>query len=73
MAKTVQIPEELFCRLCYYHLLDRTDEGEAIRQGLEAKLNALKRRELYGKAVKGDEQARQEYLDLAGILSEYRW
>lgn len=73
MAKNIQIPEDLFCRICYYHLLDRTDEGEAIKRGLEAKLDALKRRELYTQYKQGDEQARQEYLDLAGILSEYRW
>lgn len=73
--RAVQIPEALFVQLCRYHLLDITDaETEAaIRQGLEAKLDAVRRRELYGKAVKGDEQARQEYLDLAGITDDFRW
>lgn len=49
MKKTVQIPEELFGRLCMYHLLDRTEpENEAlIKAGLEKKMNAICRRSEY--------------------------
>lgn len=73
--RAVQIPEALFVQLCRYHLLDITDaETEtAIQQGLEAKLDAVKRRELYGKAHAGDEDARREYLDLVGITDDFRW
>lgn len=47
--KNVQIPEELFGRLCMYHLLDRTEpENEAlIKAGLEKKMNAVCRRSEY--------------------------
>ena len=73
MANNIQITEELFVRICKYHLFDKEDEADAIRQGLENKLVSLKKRDLYGKAIKGDEKARQEYLDLAGILKDFRW
>lgn len=45
----VQIPEELFGRLCMYHLLGRTEpENEAlIKAGLEKKMNAVCRRSEY--------------------------
>lgn len=45
----VQIPEELFGRLCMYHLLGRIEpENEAlIKAGLEKKMNAVCRRSEY--------------------------
>lgn len=47
--KNVQIPEELFGRLCMYHLLDRTEpeNEELIKAGLEQKLQAMNRRSEY--------------------------
>lgn len=45
----VQIPEELFGRLCMYHLLGRIEpENEnLIKAGLEQKLQAMNRRSEY--------------------------
>lgn len=47
--KNVQIPEELFGRLCMYHLLDRTEpeNEDLIKAGLEQKLQAMNRRSEY--------------------------
>lgn len=49
--KNVQIPEELFGRLCMYHLLDRTEpeNEDLIKAGLEQKLEAMNRRSEYMK------------------------
>lgn len=72
--KSVQISEELFLRLCYYHIVEHTADGEAyIQQALEDKLDAMKRRELYSKAVKGDSMSRKQYLDMVGISKDFRW
>ena len=66
--KSVQIPYELFVALVEYHLAYDDDCAEEIRQGLEQKLDALVRCELYAKyktapTPEEREQARQEYLD----------
>ena len=50
MQKSVQIPVELFVQLINYHLYDRRqdpDLTEQIRKGLDEKLEALARRQLY--------------------------
>ena len=47
--KSVQIPYELFVALVEYHLAYDDDCAEEIRQGLEQKLDALVRCELYAK------------------------
>lgn len=49
MSKNVQIPESLFARLCGYHLLDKQDAEQElkIREGLQAKLEAIQRRNDY--------------------------
>lgn len=49
MSKNVQIPESLFARLCGYHLLDKQDAEQElkIREGLQAKLEAMQRRNDY--------------------------
>ena len=46
LSKNIQIPEELFARLCGYHLFDKQDAEQTakIREGLEAKLDAMQRR-----------------------------
>lgn len=48
-TKTVQIPEELFGRLCMYFLLDRTEPGQvdAITAGLQNKLDRMQLRTDY--------------------------
>lgn len=49
-----------------------------IRQGLEQKLDALVRHELYAKyktapTAEEREQARKEYLDKRGVFPDFRW
>lgn len=87
MSKTVQIPAELFYGLCRYHLLpaDSLEEWEevellqAIKTGLEAKLEALERRELYSQykdtslSEEARQKARKAYLDSVGMREGYRW
>ena len=75
MAKTVQIPEELFVDLCFWHMLDgQTQEREArIKAGLDDKLEALRKRELYSRYKSGDEKARDEYLELIGLRDSFKW
>lgn len=69
----LKISEELFVMLCRYHLLDMRGDEALICQGLREKLDALERRSLYGKAIKGDEEARQRYLNLIGMNSDFKW
>ena len=76
--KSVQIPYELFVSLVEYHLAYDDDCAEEIRQGLEQKLDALVRCELYAKyktapTPEEREQARQEYLDKRGVFPDFRW
>lgn len=51
--KQVQIPEELFSRLCAYHLLDRREpeQEQAIRTGLQRKLTSIQRRTDYAELI----------------------
>ena len=82
--KNVQIPEDLFWNLCRYHLLDLdADEAEEtaqdIERGLTAKLEAMQRRAAYtaykdkSLSPADREAARQQYLDLVGMLPDWRW
>ena len=76
--KSVQIPYELFVGLVLYHLRGEDDFAEAIRQGVEQKLDAMLNRQLYSqyKTAPTDElreQARQDYLDRRGVPQSYRW
>ena len=66
--KKVQIDYELFRKLIFYHLGSDDQYEEDIRNGLEEKLDALVRHELYTKyktapSEEEQEKARQEYLD----------
>ena len=47
--KQIQIPEQLFMELVRFHLLDMEENLPSIKQGLEAKLDALVMRDLYSK------------------------
>lgn len=49
----IQISEELFSRLCAYHLLDRREpeQEQAIKAGLQKKLTAIQRRTDYGELI----------------------
>lgn len=51
--KQVQIPTELFSRLCAYHLLDRREpeQEQAIKTGLQRKLAAIQRRTDYAELI----------------------
>lgn len=51
--KNVQIPEQLLIDLCNYHIAGIRDPNldMRIRQGLQVKLNAVKRRSDYQKRV----------------------
>ncbi|MEY8312975.1 complexin-2 [Oscillospiraceae bacterium 42-9] len=64
--------------LVEYHLAFDDDYAEEIRQGLERKLDALVRHELYAKyktapTAEEREQARQAYLDQRGVFPDFRW
>ena len=45
--KNVQISQELFVALLHYHLSGKNEYEEVIEQGLEQKLDAMLRHELY--------------------------
>lgn len=49
----IQISEELFSRLCAYHLLDRREpeQEQAIKAGLQKKLTAIQRRTDYAALI----------------------
>ena len=76
--KNVSIPYELFSCLVDYHLNGEEYLEEEIRDGLEEKLEAMQRRELYTRYKTAPdeaqrEEARQEYLDSRGVPASYRW
>ena len=75
--KNVQISEELFFALLKYHLLEM-DVLPEIKKGLEEKLEAMVRRDLYTKyktapTEEEREKARQEYLKKVGMHRSFRW
>ena len=76
--KNVQIPYDLFLALLQYHLMMDDDYEDEIRHGLEQKLEAIVRHELYDKyktalTPEEREEARQRYLDERGVPQSYRW
>ena len=76
--KNVQISQELFVALLHYHLSGENEYEEVIEQGLEQKLDAMLRHELYAQyktapTEEQREQARQEYLDRRGVPESFRW
>ena len=76
--KNVQISQELFLDLVRFHLLEMDELSPEIKKGLEAKLEAMVKRELYTKYKTASteeerEQARKEYLDKVGIHRDFRW
>ena len=78
--KSVQIPYDLFVALVEYHLAYDDDCAGEIRQGLEERLDARVRHELYAKyktktalTAEEREQARQAYLDKRGVFPDFRW
>lgn len=76
--KTVQIPESLFIALLKFHMLDMEDCLPEIKTGLEEKLEAMVRRDLYTKSKTAKteterEEARKAYLDKVGVHPDFRW
>ena len=76
--KQIQISEQLFFALLKYHLMEIDEVLPEIKKGLEDKLEAMVRRELYTKyktaaTEEKREQARQEYLDKVGVHQDFRW
>ena len=76
--KNIQISQELFIDLIDYHLLDHFDKEEAIKKGLEVKIDSIIKREKYTKSKTAlteeeREKARQEYLDIVGMHPSFRW
>ena len=76
--KNVQISEELFLALLKYHLVEIDDVLPEIKKGLEEKLEAMVRRDLYTKyktapTEEEREKARQEYLEKVGMHRSFRW
>ena len=61
MMKNVQISQELFVALLHYHLSGENEYEEVIEQGLEQKLDAMLRHELYAqyKTAPTEEQREQ--------------
>lgn len=76
--KQIQISEELFFALVKYHLVGLEDCLPAIEKGLEQKIDAMVKRQLYtayktAPTEKEREKARQEYLDKVGVHRDFRW
>ena len=76
--KNIQIPEQLFFALLKYHLLEIDEVLPEIKKGLEDKLEAMVRRDLFTKYKTASteeerEKARQEYLDKVGVHRNFRW
>ena len=76
--KNIKVPEELFIALVKYHLLDMEGTLPEIKKGLNDKMDAIKKRELYAtsKSAPSEEErekARKEYQELAGIPESFRW
>ena len=78
--KSIQITQKLFLELAQYFLLEKQEpeREEAIKKGLSDKLEAMIKHDLYTKyktapTSEQQEQARQEYLEKAGIPNSFRW
>ncbi len=76
--KNVQISYELYQMLLDYHLNGNTDNWMKIRKELAKKEEKRELHELYTESKEAPtdeekEEARQEYLDRAGIRESFRW
>lgn len=76
--KQIQIPQSLFVQIAGYFLLDREELEADIKKGLNAKLDAIVKHDLYTKYKTAStqaeqEQARKEYLDKIGMSQDFRW
>lgn len=76
--KNVQISQELFMQLLWFHLMEDVGYESEIKQELEKKLDKMVMRDLYGKfktapTEEERERARKEYLDRRGVPESFRW
>lgn len=74
----MQITEELFIALLKYHLVQIDDVLPEIKKGLEEKLEAMVKRDLYTKyktapTEEEREKARQEYPEKVRMHRSFRW
>ena len=74
----MQITEELFIALLKYHLVQIDDVLPEIKKGLEEKLEAMVKRDLYTKyktapTEEEREKARRGYLEKVGMHRSFRW
>lgn len=81
MTGKVQIPAVLFFQMSLY-IMDHEDDSDPryrqILSGIDQKIEAVHRRDLYSKykashIFEEKEQARKEYLDYVGIHPAFRW
>lgn len=73
MSKKVQIDMALFLQIWRYFELDDENHVKEIREGLNRKIEALYRHELYSKYKQGDKEARKKYLDEVLMRESFRW
>lgn len=77
--KQIQIPQTLFVKLLKYHFIEQDPElQKEIEKGLEIKLDAMLKHDLYTQSKIADteeerEKARKEYLDKIGMRQDFRW
>lgn len=73
----VQIPKDVFVKLCKSYLFGDNTHDDEIAQYLEGKLESIVKHDHYTRyktapTEEEREQARQQYLDLAGIRKDWR-
>ena len=73
MSKNILINSELFMQIWSYFELGDENHIQDIKNGLNAKFDALYKHELYTKYKKGDEEARKKYLDEVLMHKDFRW
>lgn len=73
MSKNVLINSKLFMQIWRYFELGDENHIQEIKNGLNAKFNALYKHELYTKYKQGDEEARKRYLDEVLMHKDFRW
>lgn len=77
--KQIQIPQTLFAKLLKYHFIEQDPElQKEIEKGLEIKLDAMLKHDLYTQSKTAGteeerEKARKEYLDKIGMRQDFRW
>jgi len=70
MMKNVQISQELFVALLHYHLSGENEYEEVIEQGLEQKLDAMLRHELYAQYKTAPTEEQREQAAVAAVEIE---